>query len=225
MAIQFAAEFFIAMGKLLGQRWVSKHGAVPSQEWQRLLSRFAECDPEELAARIVQRLHPNGRGEVWPPEMADVIAMCKPNPQDFGLPTPEQAYRAANHLRWIHPVVYETARRLGVNDVRSRTERQMFPDFEKTYEQVCSEFMQGKTSNWPKRAKPETGVEHQPNHQRPSADVVKARCDAIRKALGPMPKPAPKPQIESMNDEQVSQGVIANHEELREAAARYRRAS
>lgn len=208
--IEFSFLLWIAMGKLLGTRWVIKHGTTPSIEWQRLLARFVDFNPEELAGRIVEQIKPNAQGEVWPPEMADVIAMCKPHPQDFGLPTAEQAYRAANHLRWTHPAVYETARRLGVNDVRSRTERQMFPDFEKTYEQVCNEFMQGRTSNWPKRAKPDTGVEYQPTAWK-KPENWQERIAELKKNIGPMPASKPRPVSKPINDEEFFARIGGGH--------------
>lgn len=136
--------FWSAMSKLLGDRWVLKHGAAPSREWRRLLARYATGTPGELAARIVKQLQPNGRGEVWPPEMADVIAMARPRPEDFGLPTVSEAYRDATHGRWSrHPVVYEAARRVGTFELRNQPEQRSRQAFEREYSEVCGEWMAG----------------------------------------------------------------------------------
>ncbi len=151
--------FWSAMSKLLGDRWVLKHGAVPSREWRRLLARYATGTPGELAARIVKQLQPNGRGEVWPPEMADVIAMARPRPEDFGLPTIGDAYRDATHSRWgRHPVVFEAARRVGTFELKNRAEAKSRPDFEREYADVCAEWMAGARFEMPTAPR----VEHKP---------------------------------------------------------------
>lgn len=150
--------FWSAMSRLLGDRWVLKHGAVPSREWRRLLARYATGTPGELAARIVKQLQPNARGEVWPPEMADVIAMARPVPADFGLPTVLDAYRDAVHSRWgRHAVVYEAARRLGTYELRHWTEQKSRPAFEREYAHVCQEWMAGARFDAPVA----TQIEHQ----------------------------------------------------------------
>lgn len=141
--MQFAFEFWEAMVTLFGTRWIAKHGDTPSPEWQRMLSRYAAENPKAIAARIARQLKPNGRGEVWPPEMVDVVAMCQPSAEECGLPSADRAYRDASHHRWgRHPVIYETARRVGVYEVR--TDARSRPDFEREYEKVCAEWMAGR---------------------------------------------------------------------------------
>lgn len=222
-AVQFAAEFFIAIVKLLGQRWVSKHGAVPSREWQRLMARFSHLNPEEVASRLVARLKPNDRGEVWPPEMADVIVMCQPKPEDFGLPTVSEAYRDAVHGRWQrHPVVYETARRVGTFELRNHSEARSRPDFEREYAEVCAEWMAGQRFQAPKTEQ----LEHKPlppawmrKHRN---DVPKFDFAALRRSLGPMPEPMkPDTPPAPINDEDFIQRQGEERAALAEAAARY----
>lgn len=172
------------MGKLLGTRWVSKHGAGPSVEWQRLLARFASMDPEEVASRIVGRLKPNDRGEVWPPEMADVIAMAQPKPEDFGLPTVSEAYRDAVHGRWNrHPVVYEAARRVGTFELRNWTEQRSRPAFEHEFDEVCSEWMAGKRFEAPRAER----LERKPP-VRARAEVAKDHIEQMRAMVGSVRK-------------------------------------
>lgn len=140
--MQFAFEFWEAMVTLFGTRWIAKHGDTPSPEWQRMLPRYAAENPKAIAARIARQLKPNGRGEVWPPEMVDAIAMCRPTPEEFGLPSADEAYRDACHHRWgRHAVVYATAERVGVAEVRSDARAR--PQFEREYERVCAEWMAG----------------------------------------------------------------------------------
>lgn len=205
----------MAIVKLLGQRWVSKHGANPSREWQRLLAPVAHHSPELMAARLVQRLTPNARGEVWPPEMADVIVMLQPKAEDFGLPTVDQAYRDAAHLRWSrHPVVYETARRVGVHEVR--TEARSRPAFEREFAEVCGEWMAGKRFESPRRDPSEQLPMHR--KRKLTAEEARARIEDLRRAIGPIPAPphADAPPA-PLNDQEVA--------DLSDLAARYRRAS
>lgn len=202
------------MTKLLGQRWESKHGAVPTREWQRLLARFAHESAEQIASRIVSRLQPNGRGEIWPPEMADVIAMCQPKPEDFGLPTVNEAYRDAVHGRWSrHPVVYEAARRVGTFELRNHSEARSRPEFEREYAEVCVEWMAGRRFEGPK-LNPEAQLPLQPK-QRPTPEEVRARCEEMRRVIGKLPEPI-APDVPP---------VPLNDVDLTDSAARYQRKS
>lgn len=220
--LTFATEFWIAMGKLLGQRWITKHGTMPSAEWQRLLAPFSAFDPEQSASQLVRRLQPNARGEVWPPEMADVIVMLHPRLEDHGLPSPERAYKAAAHQTWIHPAVYEAAFRVGVHELRNGEARRR--DFDPVYAQVCEELMRDDMAKWQPRAKPEQRLTQQQKPWRPlSPDEAKARCNELRELLGKMPEPmkAAEPPAPLTHEEFLERQLDGI--ELQAAAARYRR--
>jgi hypothetical protein len=149
----------------------------------------------------------------WPPSPAEFAKLCRASAADHGLPTVSEAYRAATHNRWIHPVVYEAARRVGVFELANRSEARSRPEFEREYAAVCTEFMAGNTF----APAPVPAVEHKRRPwQRATPDEAKARCDALRKAIGPIPAPrkADEPAA-PLNDTDI--GIIE------EAAQRYRR--
>lgn len=172
--------FWLAMTKLLGDRWVNKHGVSPSKEWRRLLGRRGAFTPGELAARIVRQLQPNTRGEVWPPELADVIVMLTPKPEDFGLPTVLDAYRDAVHSRWgRHPVVYAAANRVGTFELSRWPEKQSRPAFEREYTQVCQEWMAGKRFDPPAAQQ----LEHQPP-QKADPETAARHLAEMRRMVG-----------------------------------------
>lgn len=211
------------MGKLLGQRWIQKHGTTPSREWVNLLAPFTHFDPQQSAAQLVKRIKPNDRGEVWPPEMADVIAMLTPRPEDHGLPTPDRAFKAAAHQTWsLHPVVFEAAHRVGVFELRmggaSRRE------FDQVYAQVCEEFITGRTESWQKRS----NAHQLTNRVRPAwmdkhnPGVAPFDFSALRKSLGPMPKPlTPDTPPAPVNDEDFDRLQAEQRDVLAQAAERY----
>lgn len=179
--MQFAFEFWAAMATLFGARWIAKHGDAPSGEWQRLLARFAGMDPQALVARIAKQLKPNDRGEVWPPEMADVIAMCQPTPEEFGLPTVNEAYRDATHSRWTrHAVVYEAARRVGTFELRTVAEAKSRPAFEREYAEVCAEWMAGARFEAPKAPR----LEQRKSSREGNQEAYQQHLAARRQILG-----------------------------------------
>lgn len=220
-SLAFAFEFWIAMTALLGSRWVTKHGEEPTEEWIRLLARFAHLNPREVAANIVRQLKPNGRGEVWPPEMADVIVMLTPKPEDFGLPAVGDAYRDAAHRRWgRHPVVYETARRVGVFELR--TEPRTRQAFEAEYAEVCAEWMAGARFEGP--TPPARQLEHNlmPAWMGRYPSVGRFDFNALKRSLGPMPAPlqpdTPPPPV---NDEDFQARQAEAKQALASVASRY----
>lgn len=178
--MQFAFEFWEAMVTLFGSRWLAKHGDTPSQEWQRMLARYATENPAAIAARIARQLKPNARGEVWPPEMIDAVAMCQPTPEELGLPSVGQAYRDATHSHWgRHPVVYEAARRVGTFELRTVAEARSRPEFEREYAEVCAEWMAGARFEAPQRVQ----IEAAPP-RKASPEEVAEHLAALRAIVG-----------------------------------------
>jgi hypothetical protein len=219
-AVRFAFEFFMAAVKLLGQRWIAKHGAVPSLEWQRLLAPFAHLNPEQCAGKLVASLKPNDRGEVWPPEIADVVHMLRPKPEDHGMPPADRAFRAATQHRWIHPAVYEAAFRVGVFELRHGQAKR--DDFDPVYAAVCEEAITGNTKRWQKRTTEAADLlahERKPWVGKP--EEAKLRCDMLRRCIGPIETP-PKPEpVKPVNDEEFQQLQREQLDALADAAARY----
>lgn len=152
---EFAFAVWLAMGKVFGSRWVHKHGTSPSSEWITALDTVGDIGLQ-TALRRIGELKPNAAGEIWPPEMIDFLAMCRPSPEELGLPDLDTAYRHACVSNWSHPVVYEAAKRIGTFEIRSMPESKSRPLFERTYRAVCAEILAGATFEVPKRA----AIEH-----------------------------------------------------------------
>lgn len=145
------------MGKVFGSRWVHKHGTAPSPEWIIALSNVGDIGLQ-AALRRIGELKPNASGEIWPPEMIDFLAMCRPTPAELGLPDVNTAYRHAVVSNWSHPVVYAAAVSVGTFELRNMAEAKSRPLFERAYRDVCEEWMHGARYEVPKR----TAVEHKP---------------------------------------------------------------
>lgn len=81
--------------------------------------------------------------EEWPPSSArDLLALAPVNNQCY--PVMRQAYiDAAVNQKYGHAVVYETARRVGFWDIKSKSEAVTYKRWQQLYLQVCSEHAQG----------------------------------------------------------------------------------
>lgn len=77
----------------------------------------------------------------WPPTAAkDFIDLVRVGSE---YPDCHQAYVDAANQKYDHAVVYETARRIGMYELRSKTESAMYPHWSKVYESVCNEHRGG----------------------------------------------------------------------------------
>ncbi|MCX4025074.1 Replication protein P [Endozoicomonas sp. SM1973] len=86
------------------------------------------------------------------PSIGKFISWCNGDPEDFGLPKPQLAYREAcqkahelnpGQLNWSHQAVYSAARNTGFFELKSMPERDIFPVFERNYELICQQVMAG----------------------------------------------------------------------------------
>jgi hypothetical protein len=76
--------------------------------------------------------------------------LCRVKPQDLGLPDAQTAYREActapqGNQHWSHPAVYHAADQTGWFELRSRTEREIFPLFELNYSRMVDKVMAGES--------------------------------------------------------------------------------
>lgn len=122
------------MQRTYGDKWSSRYGNADDGSWWQLLQGVEPA----IIGKAILAFETNGNP--WPPTKPEFIAMCK---VQMGLPDVAKAYRDANHTRWTHEVVYETARRVGVYEVRSLPEKQIYPAWERTYATVTTEWMAG----------------------------------------------------------------------------------
>lgn len=165
------ARFWERMGKAYGPKWFSQYGNADDGSWWQLLRHI---DPDVIGRAI---LVAETSGNAWPPSKPEFIALCR---AEMGIPDVSAAYRAANHCRWIHEVVYETARRIGVYEVRHRTEKQMLPEFERTYAKVCTEWMTGTRFRVPD---PEQKVIGKVSAVKASPEIVNSELAKMRAML------------------------------------------
>lgn len=87
--------------------------------------------------------------EEWPPSSArDLLALANASEQDY--PNSRHAYLDAAQQKYVHAVVYETARRVGFSDIRNKAEALTYPSWQQIYPKVCQEYSNGATFALPK---------------------------------------------------------------------------
>lgn len=112
-----------------------------------------------LWARVVLHLQPTSDQwqqakersilEEWPPSSArDLLALADQNAS--GYPDMREAYLSAATERYSHAVVYETARRVGFWDIRSRAEAITYRRWQQIYPRVCLGHANGMSFTLPK---------------------------------------------------------------------------
>lgn len=137
------------MAKIYGHKWTSSYGDADDGTWRAGLRGLTR-------KHIAHGLTKCVRGaEVWPPSLPEFIAMCKPTPQDFGLPNFETAYREAirgcavdDHV-WTHPAVYHAMQEVGRYEFKNFTDSRLRQLFERAYEITCRRVMDGEQLDAP----------------------------------------------------------------------------
>jgi len=84
--------------------------------------------------------------------------LCKPHPEDFGMPSAQAAYleacrqlaKSPQYRKWTHPGVYIAYVATTAYVLKSETERQAFPKFEREYQAVINRVMAGEQLQVPK---------------------------------------------------------------------------
>ena len=112
--------------------------------------------------------------------------LCHVKPSDFGMPDARAAYVEAcnkqgpkDMANWSHPSVYWAGVETGWFDLRTRTERETFPLFERNYEVMCARAIAGERLDMPvQKVLPE---HHTPVLLTPEQN--KRRCGALRELL------------------------------------------
>lgn len=92
-------------------------------------------------------------GAEWPPSLPMLLVQLKPQPADYGLPSPEMAWNEASQNagntahRWSHECVRKALVATGSYDVASASSGYQVPslrkDFAAHYEGECNRFMNG----------------------------------------------------------------------------------
>lgn len=128
-------------------------------EWQLNFGNKAKAEdyPTQKAilwAKVIMHLQPTAKQwqqakqrsilEEWPPSSArDLLALADTNGKSY--PNSRQAYLDAAQQKYVHAVVYETARRVGFSDMRSKAEAITYPGWQQIYPKVCQEYNNGAT--------------------------------------------------------------------------------
>ena len=161
------------MTELYGSAWCSQAGDEPSKLWSDFL---ASISPQIIGQAIALAAR---SGSKFPPHLPEFADLCQ---RAAGFPSADQAYRDAANARWTHAVIYETARRLGLYELRRSSERDMLPRWRAAYADVCAEAMAGKTFEAPKVERIERIERKAPEPATP--ERAKAALDAMMATLG-----------------------------------------
>lgn len=86
----------------------------------------------------------------WP-SVGQFIKWCKPDPEAFGLPTPEAAFKeasrnshpAAVNCKWTHPAIYVAAREVGKYELANLTRDKSWPLFQRAYTVTVRRVLEG----------------------------------------------------------------------------------
>ena len=83
-------------------------------------------------------------GEPWFPSCGQFIKWCKPQLEDYGLPTAEQALRKIiNGQKRSHPVLYAAAQATGSRELKTMNHSDLLKLFTRNYEIICQKFIDG----------------------------------------------------------------------------------
>ncbi|TBR44315.1 hypothetical protein CBF23_003060 [Marinomonas agarivorans] len=109
--------------------------------------------PEPLLAFAVERVKETC---AWPPTIAEFLQLINTAYSVYGLPSPREAYLEAcqcriNPLefRWSHAVVYHAGAKAGWYNLRAEEEVKSWPAFEKAYDELVAQVMQGQRFSIP----------------------------------------------------------------------------
>lgn len=86
----------------------------------------------------------------WP-SLGQFINWCQPDPEDFGLPTPEVAFKEASRnshpasadCKWTHPAVYVAAREVGNFELANLPRDKSWPLFQRAYAITVRRVLEG----------------------------------------------------------------------------------
>jgi hypothetical protein len=133
-----------------GHRFESTYGDsqsldIAKREWGFCLQGYTE-------AQLAKALHEAKLKFAWPPSIAEFVDLLKPNPKELGLPSTREAYQEACRCRidprefnWSHPAVYHAARATEFWRLKTGSEQEVWPLFEKHYQAMVQRVMDGES--------------------------------------------------------------------------------
>jgi hypothetical protein len=133
------------MTEVFGYRWASAYGTTDqSGTWSKGLAGLTAEDIGRGVRRVIDL------GMEWPPSLPEFRKLCEPDEVDLGLPTMDQAYRAASRRDWsLHPAVYHAAKIVGVWDLEQKPEHITRPRFADAWESIIKRIRSGEMLEGP----------------------------------------------------------------------------
>lgn len=122
---------------------------IAKREWALSLRGYTEQEMVAAIDRCKEQFE-------WMPTIAEFLGLMRKDLQDYGLPQALSAYHEAcmhaDHPRdhdWSHPAVYFAGRATDWFRLRTEDKRDVMPDFEFNYRQLCQRVMEGENLEVP----------------------------------------------------------------------------
>ena len=116
---------------------------IAKREWGFCLKDYSE-------AQLAKALHAAKLKYAWPPAISEFLQLMQANPEDLGLPSAREAYLEACSCRidprrfpWRHAIVYEAARLTEFWRLKTGSEKDSWPLFEKHYQALVQRVLNG----------------------------------------------------------------------------------
>ena len=139
---------------IFGTRFESTFGTkdaieIAKREWALCLIGVSE-------GLLAQALHRCKTEFSWPPSIAEFLKLLKPDTVQFGLPDTRAAFLQAVSCRvdpkefnWSHPAVYYAAKATEFFRLKTASEAEIWPVFEKHYGAICERVIAGEQLDIP----------------------------------------------------------------------------
>ncbi|MFS6536921.1 replication protein P [Idiomarina loihiensis] len=122
--------------------------AAAKRSWARGLIEAGISSEQQL--RWGLRKARRSESPFWP-SVGQFIKWCQPDPGDYGLPTPESAFKEASRNshpacicnKWSHPAVYVAAREAGKYELANLPQDKSWPLFKRSYDIAVRRVLEG----------------------------------------------------------------------------------
>ncbi len=141
------------MAAIYSHRWTASYGEAIDAEGR--LTDAARCWADGLrevslaALKRGLRRCVHERADPWPPSLPEFRVLCQPTPADLGLPSVEEAYRAACRQRpdWstLHPLIWHAQQAVGYFELISEPPARTRQRFEAAYAALVQRVLNGET--------------------------------------------------------------------------------
>lgn len=194
-------EVWARMTAIYGHRWTSAYGEQPwptdprtgevcgegaGSTWRDGLAGVTD---EEVRQGLSRCLNREGG---WPPALPEFLALCGPQPADYGVPDEADAFEeaaarantCAHQTEWSHPTILAAFRKMG-RDRFKLPHREARQAWGRIWPQVVADYMAGKLTE------ADTALPSPAKSQAPrkgSEEAAQEGTDAMRRALGLPPK-------------------------------------